>query len=92
MDNVKNYLFALGFEEGDISVFDISKPGRENTAKEVAKLKNKPKVMIILTERAGKFVGQEKEARFMWVTLMELLQCGRLRRHLQYVIFIIIIK
>lgn len=85
MDNIKNYLFALGYEEGDISVFDISKPGRENSAKEVAKLKNKPKVINFLKERVEKYAGQGKEERYMWETLMEPLQSGKLKRLHQYV-------
>ena len=28
LDSVKNYLFAIGFEEGEIAVYDIGKPGK----------------------------------------------------------------
>ena len=38
VDSNKNYLFALGFEEGDFVVFDIGKAGKEHFTKEVAKL------------------------------------------------------
>jgi WD40 repeat protein len=38
----KNFMFALGMEEGEIIVFDINKHGREDETREVARLKNRP--------------------------------------------------
>jgi hypothetical protein len=66
VDNVKNYLFALGFDDGEFVVYDLGKPGRETGAKEVAKMKNKPKVRPSNYIRAGKFVGLVSEVKSTW--------------------------
>ncbi len=42
VDSEKNFLFAIGLEEGEMIVFDINKPNREQEAREVARLKNRP--------------------------------------------------
>jgi len=42
VDSMKNFLFAIGLEEGEMIVFDINKSGREEETKEVARLKNRP--------------------------------------------------
>ena len=43
IDSKKNYLLAAGYDEGEVIVFDIGKPGKEASAKDVIKLKNRPK-------------------------------------------------
>jgi hypothetical protein len=37
-------LFTVGYEEGEITVYDIGTPGKEQYTKEIAKMKNKMKV------------------------------------------------
>ena len=44
-DPVRNFLLALGFEDGDIYIFDINKEGQEKNAKLATQLKNKAKVI-----------------------------------------------
>lgn len=41
VDVFKNYVFTGGFEDGEIAVFDIEKPGKEKLFKQVASLKGK---------------------------------------------------
>lgn len=33
LDSTRNYLFAVGYEEGEIYVYDIEKPGKEKFTK-----------------------------------------------------------
>lgn len=44
-DNIKNYLFASGYETGNIYIYDIGKSGQEKFAKQIAILKNKEKIV-----------------------------------------------
>ena len=45
-DLFKNYVFTGGFDDGEICVFNIEKPGKEKFAKQAASFKGKPKVLI----------------------------------------------
>jgi hypothetical protein len=35
VDNERNYLFVLGFDDGDIEVFDINKDGSERNTRRI---------------------------------------------------------
>ena len=47
LDTNRNYLFTCSFDDGEINVFDLDKPGREKYAKMNATLKGKDKVRAI---------------------------------------------
>lgn len=47
LDTNRNYLFCASFDDGEINVFDLDKPGREKYAKMNATLKGKEKVRAI---------------------------------------------
>jgi len=47
IDLNKNYLFTGGFDDGEIGIFDIEKPGREKFAKQSASLKGKTKLRFL---------------------------------------------
>ena len=68
IDSKKNYLLAVGYEEGEILVFDIGKPGKEGFSKEVAKLKNKNKSREIKwsSSRGEMFVGNDDGTVTIW--------------------------
>lgn len=68
IDNSKNLLMAAGYNEGDVVVFDIGKPGREASAKEMAKLRNKPKSRELKwsPSRGELFVGNDDGTVTIW--------------------------
>ena len=41
IDTNKNYVFTGGFDDGEVGVFNIEKPGREKFAKQTASLRGK---------------------------------------------------
>jgi WD40 repeat protein len=41
LDTNRNYLFAAGYDDGEINVFEMDKPGREKYAKMTAFMKGK---------------------------------------------------
>ena len=47
LDNNRNYLFTGSFDDGELNVFDLDKPGREKLAKLNATLSGKEKVRAI---------------------------------------------
>jgi len=47
LDTNRNYLFAASFENGEINVFDMDKPGREKLAKLNATLYGKEKIRAV---------------------------------------------
>jgi WD40 repeat protein len=47
LDNNRNYLFTGSFDDGEINVFDLDKPGREKLAKLNATLHGKDKIRAI---------------------------------------------
>lgn len=47
LDTNRNYLFAASFENGEINVFDLDKPGREKLAKLNATLYGKEKIRAV---------------------------------------------
>ena len=46
-DLFKNYIFTGGFDDGEICIFNIEKPGKEKFAKQAGSFKGKPKVISI---------------------------------------------
>lgn len=47
LDTNRNYLFSGSYDDGQLNVFDLDKPGREKYAKISATLKGKEKVRSI---------------------------------------------
>lgn len=47
LDNNRNYLFTGSFDDGELNVFDLDKPGREKLAKLNATYMGKEKVRAI---------------------------------------------
>jgi len=47
LDTNRNYLFTGSFDDGEINVFDLDKPGREKLAKLNATLQGKEKIRAI---------------------------------------------
>ena len=47
IDPNRNYLFTASFDDGELNVFDLDKPGREKYAKMNATLRGKEKVRAI---------------------------------------------
>lgn len=47
LDTNRNYLFAASYDDGELNVFDLDKPGREKYAKMTAFMKGKEKVRSI---------------------------------------------
>lgn len=47
LDNNRNYLFTGSYDDGELNVFDLDKPGREKFAKMAATLRGKEKVRAI---------------------------------------------
>ncbi|EGR33250.1 PX domain protein [Ichthyophthirius multifiliis] len=68
IDLVKNYLFTGGFDDGEICVFDIEKPGKEKFAKLSASLVGKKKVRSIQwsTSRSEIYVGTYDGTITIW--------------------------
>ena len=68
IDSKKNYLLAVGYEEGEVVVFDISKPGKEASAKDVSKLKNRPKSREVRwsSSRGEMFIGNDDGTVTIW--------------------------
>lgn len=68
VDDVKNYLFAIGLEEGEMIVFDINKAGREVEAKEVARMRNRPQSREICwsSSRGEIYAGNQDGSITVW--------------------------
>jgi WD40 repeat protein len=68
VDSKKNYLLAVGHDEGEFIVYDIGKPGKEGYTKEVAKLKNKAKSREICwsSARGEAYVGNDDGTVTIW--------------------------
>lgn len=68
LDNVKNYVFTGGFDDGEIAVIDIEKPGREKFAKLNASLVGKKKVRSVSwsNSRHEIFVGTQDGTVTIW--------------------------
>lgn len=68
LDTVKNYVFTGGFDEGEVAVFDIEKPGKEKFAKLSASLVGKKKVRSVTwsSSRSEIFVGTQDGTITIW--------------------------
>lgn len=63
-----NYLFVLGYHDGEIVVYDIKKPGRESEAKEVSRYRGKPlsREVCWSTSRGEFYVGNQDGTITIW--------------------------
>lgn len=68
MDNNRNYLFTGSYDDGELNVFDLDKPGREKLAKLNATLSGKDKVRAISwsAKRAEIFSGHADGSITFW--------------------------
>lgn len=68
LDNNRNYLFTTSFENGEINVFELDKPGREKLAKLNATLYGKEKIRAITwsAKRAEVITGNADGSITFW--------------------------
>lgn len=68
VDTFKNYLFTGGFDDGEIGVFDLQKPGREKFVKQTASFKGKTHVRYIewSSSRGEVYVGCKDGSITVW--------------------------
>lgn len=72
-DSTKNYLFAGGFDDGEIAMFDTGKPGKEKYSKQTASFKSRPKIRSIQwsSSKSELYAGSEDGCITFWnATLM----------------------
>ena len=68
VDERKNYLMAIGYNEGDAIVYDIGKPGKEAYAKDVSRFRNRVKSRELRwsSSRAELFIGNDDGTVTVW--------------------------
>ena len=68
LDTNRNYLFTASFENGEINVFDLDKPGREKLAKLNATLYGKDKIRAVTwsAKRAEIMTGSSDGSITFW--------------------------
>ena len=68
IDTKKNYLFAVGYDAGEVIVYDIGPPGKEALAKDVTKLKNRAKSREVRwsPSRGEMFIGNDDGTVTIW--------------------------
>lgn len=78
LDSIKNYLFAIGFEEGEVAIYDIGKPGKvrscgindkqERFTKQTAKLvyRENSREIAFARNRGELYIGNEDGTISVW--------------------------
>ena len=91
LDTNRNYLFAASYDDGELNVFDLDKPGREKYAKMTAFMKGKEKVRAITwaPKRSEIITGTEDGSITFWnalegksiCNLLFYFRCASILRH-----------
>ncbi|KRX05178.1 WD40-repeat-containing domain [Pseudocohnilembus persalinus] len=68
VDTLKNYFFTGGFDDGEIGVFQLEKPGREKFVKQTASFKGKTNIRFIewSSSRMEIYVGTKDGTVTVW--------------------------
>lgn len=67
-DSIKNFIIGSGYDDGELAMFEIEKPGKEKYAKQIASFKSKGKVRVIewSANRGEIYLGHEDGIITIW--------------------------